>query len=556
MSRPTAYQVPTFRAPVDLDLSRNEGRPRALDGSGLDRSLLRAAGRYPDTTGLQAALAQLVGVEPDRVLVTAGGDDALLRCFMSRAGAIAVATTPTFEMFRRYSEQTGGELLEVEWWSGDFPRSEFLAAADCGASLAVVVSPNNPTGAIICEEDLRAVAERFEMVIYDAAYTEFAEVDLTSVALELKNVVTVRTLSKAYGLAGLRVGYAVASPDQISTLGAFGSPFPVSGVSALIATQALAESSQSVGFIDEVKRERAQLADLAASLGGDPLPSQGNFVLAKFDQPQWVLRGCASLGVGLRIFPDPPGLDRFVRITVPGEPDDYIRLESALRSVLAPEAILFDLDGVLADDAYTETVLATTSSLGAVVTLSDIQAARAQGDANDDWELTRRLCLAAGVDLSLEVVKRRFEEIYQGDGVTPGLKAAEKSMLDRETIETIARRFPLAIVTGRPKADAYEFLDRFDLTDLFGAIVTREDAAMKPDPAPVRLAMERLGVKHAWMLGDTVDDIAAARGAGVLPIGVIAPSDDAELARINLSEAATVLESAAQLLEVLDGQNV
>ncbi|MGB8360361.1 MAG: HAD-IA family hydrolase, partial [Acidimicrobiia bacterium] len=96
------------------------------------------------------------------------------------------------------------------------------------------------------------------------------------------------------------------------------------------------------------------------------------------------------------------------------------------------------------------------------------------------------------------------------------------------------------------------FLDRFGLCGAFATVVTRDDAALKPDPAPVRLAMQRLGVRHAWMVGDTVDDIEAARGAGAVPVGVIAPGEDPETARRGLRGAARILDSIDQLEEVLD----
>jgi phosphoglycolate phosphatase len=111
----------------------------------------------------------------------------------------------------------------------------------------------------------------------------------------------------------------------------------------------------------------------------------------------------------------------------------------------------------------------------------------------------------------------------------------------------------LAIVTGRPRADALRFLEQFDLLDVFGALVCREDAPLKPDPAPVRAALERLGVRRAWMLGDTRDDLEAARGAGVLPIGVVAAGMDPTHTRLDLERAgaACVLERVNDLEELL-----
>jgi len=93
----------------------------------------------------------------------------------------------------------------------------------------------------------------------------------------------------------------------------------------------------------------------------------------------------------------------------------------------------------------------------------------------------------------------------------------------RELLEKLAARFKLGIVTGRPRADAERFLHDRCARGLFAAVVCREDAPLKPDPAPVRLALEQLDARTAWMLGDTPDDLRAAAGAGVAPVGVVPP---------------------------------
>jgi len=120
-------------------------------------------------------------------------------------------------------------------------------------------------------------------------------------------------------------------------------------------------------------------------------------------------------------------------------------------------------------------------------------------------------------------------------------------------LRALAERLPLAVVTGRPRADAEAFLDRAGIAGAVSALVTMEDAPSKPDPAPVRLAMERLGVSRAWMVGDTPDDVRAARAAGVLPLGVIPSGEDAAAWRRVLlaAGAGRVLDGLDELLEVL-----
>jgi HAD superfamily hydrolase (TIGR01548 family) len=326
----------------------------------------------------------------------------------------------------------------------------------------------------------------------------------------------------------------------------------MSALSAELAGRVLADGQQRAeAFVTEVVAERERLVELLEELECAPLPSQANFVLATDLDPTWVVPASAALGVGLRGFEGRPELGRCVRVSLPGDAAAYSRLDTTLRTVLDPEALLFDMDGVIADvrESFRAAIVATAARFGVEVDDSDIAAAKARGNASDDWELTRRLCAAAGVDLSFETVRDQFERIYQGDEDTPGLKMCERLLVDGERLRSWASRLPLAIVTARPRQDAMEFLERFEVAGHFSVVVTREDAPSKPDPAPVRLALQRLGVTRAWMVGDTVDDLAAARAAGVVAIGVEVPGDDAAA----LVGAARVLGSVGEIEEVLDG---
>ena len=541
------YKPPSFQAPIELDLSRNEGRS-SINALDLDSGAFsKLTSKYPDASRVARAAASRHSVDEQRVLVTAGGDDALFRCFLRTKSSI-LATTPSFEMISSYASQLGRELVEVSWFDGEFPIDEFLARE---SELAVIVSPNNPTGAVIDEAVLHSVASNFPLVVLDAAYIEFADDDLTAVALAMDNVVVIRTLSKAFGLAGLRVGYLVGPIDVVSELRGFGSPYSVSALSAEIGGEALADGVRRVDdYVAKVVTNRDRLIDSLDRLGASPLPSQANFVLATKVDPEWVVPAAASLGVALRGFPGREGLDGCVRITVPGDPDDMDRLDATLRAVLSPQALLFDMDGVLADvsGSYRKAIRSTAAAFGVSVAKSQVAEAKAAGRASDDWKLTQELMAQAGVHASYEEVRDRFEAIYQGDGVAPGLKQRERLLVDPELLESWAARMPLGVVTARPRRDAEEFLQRFGVRKFFKTLVAREDAPSKPSPAPVRLAMERLGVAHAWMIGDTRDDVEAARAAGVVPIAVVAAGTDAG----PLRSAARILNSVDEIKEVLD----
>lgn len=224
-----------------------------------------------------------------------------------------------------------------------------------------------------------------------------------------------------------------------------------------------------------------------------------------------------------------------------------------------PQALLFDLDGVLADvsQSYRLAVLRTAEHFGATIARAEISAAKAQGNANNDWDLTHRLLRGRGIDPGLPEVTRVFEQLYQGVDGSPGLRASERLIGagTRDVLARLAARMPLAIVTGRPGRDAAIFLRDECIDHHFAHAICLEDAPRpKPDPAPVLEAMRRLRVQSSWMIGDTVDDVRAARAAGAVPLGIVPPAEDPAFTTRNLLAAGAfhVLASVAELEALLD----
>jgi histidinol-phosphate aminotransferase len=563
------YKGPAQPEPGVLKLDGNEGNPppRALleDLATADLSKVRD---YPDARPLESDIAKRLGVDPARVVVTAGADEALDRVFRAflAPGRRLVLPIPAFEMMYRFAAVVGGEIAPVPWTDA-FPTDAVIAALDDGASLVAMISPNNPTGRTATASDLERVAAAASdvnsgaafgaMVVLDHAYVEYSDQDLTSVAQQFDNVVTVRTFSKAWGLAGCRVGYAVASPEVATVLRNVGSPFPVAGLSlAAVRTQLSTGDAALEEHVAAVRAGRERLMEALSGLGIETDQAEGNFVLADFGaRCDFVLNGLDALGVRVRRFPHRPEIADKLRITVPERAEPLERLLEALRICLAPDAILFDLDGVIADveDSYRRCVLETAGTFGVEVTREELATMVLAGDANNDWVLTQRILAGRGVEVSLEDVIEAYQKVYLGTPNTPGLRESERLLVPRDVLSRLADRLPLAIVTGRPREEAEWFLDKEGLSDLFRAVVCMEDGPLKPDPAPVRKAASRLGVQRTWMVGDTPDDIRASVGAGAVPIGIVAPGPDptASAAALRDTGAATVLGTINDLLELL-----
>ncbi|MGP1310885.1 MAG: pyridoxal phosphate-dependent aminotransferase, partial [Phycisphaerales bacterium] len=283
------YTPPTPSPFVDLALDANEGAP--ADEGVLDAVRALTAEdlrRYPDARGLEREIAARFGVDPARVVVTNGADDAIdrvCRAFLT-PGRVMATHAPSFEMIERSARLVGAEVRNVDWADGRFPRERFVESIDGSVALAALVSPNNPTGGSIPTDDLRSIARAAAsngaVVLADLAYVEFADADPTPDLLREPNVVIVRTFSKAMGLAGLRIGYAIVPPDLANALRAAGGPYPVSSISLAAASSALRGGERRRGFIDRLRDERERLTETLRSAGVAALDSQANFVAARF----------------------------------------------------------------------------------------------------------------------------------------------------------------------------------------------------------------------------------------------------------------------------------
>lgn len=339
------YTPPTGRGSARLLLDANEG---AAAGSAvreiLEKVDLERVRRYPEAGLLEALLGERVGVEPDRVVVTAGGDDAIHRvCAMTLdAGRRLVTHAPVFEMIPRYARLAGAEVQQVAWLHGAFPLEKLTSKIDAQTGLVAVVSPNNPTGAAAPVRDVvevsRAALRRRVVALIDLAYAEFADVDPTPALLEMNNVVMIRTLSKAFGLAGLRVGYAVCPRELAPMVRAAGGPYPVSGLSLAVAEALVRRWDRAEAWMQEVRVQREELSEALRELGAQPLASQANFVTAEFADAAGVHAGLLEKGISVRAFGG--AMERFLRFTLSGRPEEFEELLSALRTVCRAKGVL------------------------------------------------------------------------------------------------------------------------------------------------------------------------------------------------------------------------
>lgn len=304
-------------------------------GAALDQLPPTSLNEYPDTSygALTEAIAQYADIPPDRITVGAGADeilDMIARSYIDDSSAVVISR-PTYPMFTVLTEMAGGSIDAVPAGDLRLDRGAFLEHAS-RASLTWLSNPNNPTGELVPLEFVEELARRAGgVVVVDEAYFEMSGVTALPLIEDHPNVVVVRTLSKGFGLAGVRVGYSLAGPSISAVLRKVRPPGSVSGLSAALAVQSLTDLEGMRERVRRVTTERDRLQAELAALGLDVRESAANFLLVKASKQA----ASALLGHGLvvRTFPATSVLADYIRITV-RRPEENTRLIAALKSSL------------------------------------------------------------------------------------------------------------------------------------------------------------------------------------------------------------------------------
>ena len=530
----------------------------------------------PDQHALRNAISAYTGFSFDQVLAGAGSDetiDIIMRVIDPRA---IVTTSPTFPMYSFFAKIQKTKVIDVPLgpaptWPVDVDGI-VRAIREGGATVVFLVSPNNPTGTVVSSSTISRLCQEEALIVVDEAYAEFADSTAFPLIAQHSNLVILRTFSKWAGLAGLRIGYMVAHPSLIKASLQVKQPYNISVTATVSAVASLNGASRLMQAVESMKNERSRLTRaLSAFPWLTPLPSQANFMLVsvKGIPPRQLQADLHRAGVLVRCYAGGAykQLDHFIRISC-GRPRDTDRLLEVLltiekeHSLIHPptpaspllsrlssapvRAILFDMDGVLADvsQSYRTAIIQTAASFGVEVTNETITALKNQGNANNDWDVTWRLI--GKPEVSLQLVTDRFQSLYLGRDGKGGLREKERLLLDVGLLAELSAACPLAIVTGRPRDDAEYFLHHHRIAQYFTWLTCMEDAPLKPKPEPVLLALQKLGLIPSssstssssspsltsssrynnglvYMIGDTPDDVRATVTANILsPLPVIA----------------------------------
>ena len=322
-----------------IRLNANENPYGALDAIAESLTNLELH-LYPDTQQrkLRAALSEYTGQPVERIIAGAGGDeiiDLLMRLFVDPDQKV-IDCEPTFGMYAFSARQADAKIVSVdrtETFDIDIPAMS--KEIDDTARIVFLASPNNPTGNLLTESDARALLDTGIVVCVDETYYEFSGSTLCPLLEEYENLVILRSFSKWAGIAGLRVGYAIASENLIQHLLDIKQPYNINIAGEAAVLAALEHKDELLGRAKSLVSERQRLEQAMDELEGvSYYPSMGNFLLVKFDRrtAEEAYVGLAQHGIFVRRFSQPV-LHNALRISA-GTPEQTVRVIDALRSVV------------------------------------------------------------------------------------------------------------------------------------------------------------------------------------------------------------------------------
>jgi histidinol-phosphate aminotransferase len=301
--------------------------------------------RYPDPLAnkLRTKIAQAWGYSKEYVLLGNGGDELLFNIALAWGGPgrTMLTTPPTFSVYEANATLTQTKVVAIKR-KEDFSLDEaaiLARVAQGDIDYVTITSPNNPTGNCASIDFLKTLLEATDaLVMVDEAYGEFGGESIIPLLDSYKNLVVLKTFSKAYSLAGVRLGYIMANPEVIQEFIKVRQPYSVDAISQTIGEVVYENRALLQPQIDEIITQRSVLTEQLANLPGvEVFPSEANFILVRLPQADAVWQQLFDSGILVRDFSHSAGLEGCLRITV-GTEAENTRLITTLRHILSEQS--------------------------------------------------------------------------------------------------------------------------------------------------------------------------------------------------------------------------
>jgi len=321
---------------IRLDLNENpydiSGLLKNEIGEGLQQNNFN---RYPDPSGLKLkeSISKYVDLDCNCIAIGNGSDELItliIQAFLKKNDKILLHK-PTFSMYKHYANIVDATILEYETDRNfELNINAFKTFIEKEKpKIIIICNPNNPTGKLLEVWQIEEIAKGYEgLLLVDEAYIEFCNKSSIKLLKSYKNIIILRTFSKAFGLAGLRVGYMLASSETIERIEKIRSPFNINAFSQSVAALVLENFDKVKSYIDIIKDERKRLYKRLSEMKElEVFESQANFILIRSNKKQLIYEGLLENGIKVRCFENEM-LNDCLRITVgtPFENDELIKI--------------------------------------------------------------------------------------------------------------------------------------------------------------------------------------------------------------------------------------
>ena len=555
------YEIASYPQNWDMKLDSNENYigPSISVIKAIKNINPEQISQYPYYGSFYDSLSEIYGVKKSNIVITNGADEALcavINTYISKPDSVVTAS-PSFSMPKIYTSIAGAEYIEVpykEKWV--YPFEDIINSVSENTKVILITSPNNPTGDIVPLEQIIEILKKFpdKAVVIDETYSSYAGISNVCLTDKYDNLFVVKSFSKDYALAGLRLGCIVSNQANIDNIKRVLSPYNVNSIAVAAANAAINDKKYIKLVKDEITQSRKYLYDEIKKLGFTPYESYANFILADFGNlRELIYEKLKSNRISVKSFDKAHVLGNCLRITVPTLSAAY----KIIDIIKSKNTLVFDMDGVLVDvkQSYYEAVKYTYNYFtGKDLTDTEIIEARKQGGLNNDWDLTYHLIKKYGFNFSYDDIVSVFQKHYWNDG--NGSINNEKLFIDKKLLEMLKSKYNLTIFTGRPRDEAFYTLKKFDILHYFQKIVTMDDLPtdkQKPHTEGLRLIRSAMITDELIYFGDTVDDMICASDFGAYGVGVLNGNNDDNMDKALINAGAkTVLNSINDLVEILE----
>ncbi len=497
---------------------------------------------YPAYGKLVDKLAKIYELSKDNILLTNGCDEALkiiMETFIEEDDEL-LTYNPTFSMPLLYAKLNGGKIKQIEYDENFvFNKDKIIENVSSKTKIIYIATPNNPTGDLVRPSIVEILAQKLPnvLLVIDCTYINFAQgvviEDYIDLMKKFDNIVIVKSFSKDYALAGLRIGFALSNENFIANMKKVTSPYNVNIIAMNCAISALNDEKRLNEIKELNENARCELFKGLKNLGFEPFESHGNFILCDFKSYcDFCYEKLKKNGIIVQNFPKNSPISTCLRITVP----KVSGVKLILELLKTKDVLIFDVDGVIFDvsKSYLMAIKETFEYFSKKeIEISEIQEVKNQGGMNCDWDVVQFLLKKYGYNIEIAEIISVFQNLFFNPNDKSKTKKylidEEKLLISPEIFEKLIQKYDLVVFTGRLKEETKYSFDKFDIDKYFYYYVTSDDLPknmLKPHSKGVFEILEHCPHNDIKYLGDSVDDIISGNGANVETIGVVSPDSD------------------------------